>query len=215
MELEYADGSIFIPKSILKMLLRGIAWYIDDPETYRTYALVHSITAAAAREFRLPKQKEFTIILEKEGYIPIPILPNGIPHGISGYDNNNLMHLFHYGKYIVFNRYMNDIKRYIRFNKNFRITTIYYNSYTYIDISLIFDMYQKKIESYKCNYCDKVHLVRFFDYFNKTNIIYLAGECYKPIKFIRSCEYATNLVRLYLKPSLRSRVVAYARSLAN
>jgi hypothetical protein len=212
--LNYGSGDMFIPKSILKMLLRGIAWYINDPKTYRTYALVHSITAAAAREFRLPKQKEFTIILgtSNTSYIPTPILPNGVPHGICS-DGDKILYLFNYGEFIMFDRCnikSNNYKQFVRFTKNFRILrTIYSYTYTSVQISLILNT-NRYIEGYICKYCDKIHIIRF-QIINKT--VYLVSKCYESASFIKTSYYLFELQHIYYKPSLRSRVVKYARSL--
>jgi hypothetical protein len=209
--IEYGKGDMFIPKSILKLLLRGITLYIDDPETYYQYALVHSITASAVREFSPCKKTQFTkyIIMDNIKY---PTLPNGWIHGFMS-DNDHTVLYPKNGRWIYFNRYgyNNTTIYYIKFIERFYIEKYVYpalytgspinNEFTYSPIKNLNFI----LRFTQCGFCTKFHKFEVsFD--NKS--IGLAGECYQPLKFVKY-----HYDDVWFKPSLRSRVTSYARNL--
>jgi hypothetical protein len=216
--IKYGNGDMFIPKSILKLLLRGIAWYIDNPETYFQYALVHSITASAVREFSPYKKTQFTKWI-KFGNIDYPILPNGWAHGFMS-DNGHCVTYPINGLWNPLDRYIKRIKfidkyfKYVKFTANLYISIYLYSVPMFnkarcrLNISTIKNKNKNKkiiISFYKCSFCIKYHniILRFGN-----NHIRLAGECYQPLKFVKY-----HYKYMWFKPSLRSRVTSYARNL--
>lgn len=77
--------------SLLKELLRGVAFFIDDPQTFRSFALTSTITYQATKEFIAYKKKQFTRYINIFTYnsteYHIPTLPNGHVHGIIKIEN--------------------------------------------------------------------------------------------------------------------------------
>ena len=210
--IEYGKGDIFIPKSILKLLLRGIAWYIDDPETYFQYALVHSITASAVREFAPCKKTQFTkwVLVDNIKY---PTLPNGWIHGFMSDVDRNVNYPIN-GMWINFNRdgYNNSSIFYIKFTKRLYIEKYVYPLLYYTGSPMNTEITYSPIKTSniylrftQCGFCTKFH--KFEVRFN-INSIYLAGNCYQPLKFVKC-----NIFTTFFKPSLRSRVTSYARNL--
>ena len=146
--------------------------------------------------------------------MPTPILPNGVPHGICS-DGDEKLYLCNYGEFISFNRYLKKSIiniPIVRFTKNFRIIKYINNNDIHsIKITLIFDQ-RKYINGSNCLHCDKIHIIKFR---SLNGIVHLVSECYKPTMFIKTNYNLRKLKLIYFKPSLRSRVVKYARSLTN
>jgi hypothetical protein len=88
-----------------------------------------------------------------------PMLPNGIPYGIcfDGIDNYSQKAIRFYREI----HSLSNLYKYARFTKNLRIVTSYYN--TEIENVHITDIFNKGlITGYICDYCNKIHIIRFY-----------------------------------------------------
>ena len=74
-------GKKIMRASLWNELCRGIAWFIDNPSTYRSFALSCKSASIACREFAPHKKKEFVRLVEISKVMHA-VLPDGRVHGM-------------------------------------------------------------------------------------------------------------------------------------
>lgn len=214
--------------SLLKELLRGVAFFIDDPQTFRSFALTSTITYLATKEFIAYKKKQFTRYINVFTYnlaeYHIPTLPNGYVHGIIKIENKlidirdgkcvkELIHMSDDTYVITTNNY----KWIYLSNYNMLITTIYHS---YFDKLIRFfknKTSQCRFYLYRCKACKRYHHCKTI---SNDNEYILLGFCHTNslIKIIQQRTIIVSAVpKQYIKQYRRSFiaqcVIKYSKTL--
>ena len=217
--------------SLLEKLLYAIAFYIEDPTTYYNFCISSRITNKIANNdpiFVAYKRKQLTRFVLFDNDL-IPVLPNGLVHGIiNGYDFNRSLRFYQLGHYkysisLFFKKTrMADMYLHKLFTKHLRIVSTndcvrisrYNNS---IKINSI----NHEIEANRCSFCKQYHSF-YTEYRDHVYVIY--RDCIKDIKkcyyykqpvddFIRSGGF--SITPHEKKYSIMKSVIEYSKKISN